>query len=365
MRVHVVPVVIAACVAPIIGLAQAPSSQPTFKAGTTLVEVSAVVTRDGRPVTDLRADEVTLLDNGVAQPLAEFAFVDTRTLDGPQARRDFVLVVDDLHIQPRHMPQAKLAARAVIDALEPHDRLAVMTTARDDQTLDFTTDRQTAIGALAAVQAFGPPTAAFEAEHRARTAMAILRAVASNMRSDAGERRSFVLVSEGHAMPFAEARLDDYRLAWVEYLAVLREAALSNVAIYAIDPRGLRTGGMTAATPSRDVMMRPADVSSGFASTLTPSVALDSLVSGTQSLSAHFGSLGTLTVNTGGLLTTARNNLAADVPRMLEDSRQYYRLAYVQPDPRPGRTQPASRRIEVKVSRQDVHVRARQRYAPK
>ncbi len=62
---------------------QAPS-QPVFRAGTTLVEVSAVVTRDGRPVTDVRADEVTVLDNGEPQALVAFEYVDLGQGDGPR-----------------------------------------------------------------------------------------------------------------------------------------------------------------------------------------------------------------------------------------------------------------------------------------
>src|SRR5690606_38875967 len=36
--------------------------QPVFRSGTTLVEVSAIVTRDGVPVADLRRSEVRVLD---------------------------------------------------------------------------------------------------------------------------------------------------------------------------------------------------------------------------------------------------------------------------------------------------------------
>ena len=51
-------------------------------------------------------------------------------------------------------------------------------------------------------------------------------------------------------------------------------------------------------------------------------------------------------------------------PRLFDDSRQYYRLAYVQPDPPAGKKQPLSRNIKVKVTRDGVNVRSRQRYAP-
>ena len=76
------------------------------------------------------------------------------------------------------------------------------------------------------------------------------------------------------------------------------------------------------------------------------------------------GSLAVLALNTGGIQTRWTNDLTANLSRMIEDSRQYYRLAYAQPDPPPGKSQPLTRSIKVKVSRGGVEVRARQRYAP-
>jgi hypothetical protein len=53
-------------VASLAATAAMPSIQePTSRAGTRLVEVSAIVSRDGQPVTDLQASEVEVLDNGV------------------------------------------------------------------------------------------------------------------------------------------------------------------------------------------------------------------------------------------------------------------------------------------------------------
>ena len=85
--------VVVVLAAMVLGAALVAQEQPTFRAETTLVEVSAIVTRDGVPVTDLRQDEVRVLDNGVEQPLVAFEYVDLTTVEGPAQRRDFVLVV--------------------------------------------------------------------------------------------------------------------------------------------------------------------------------------------------------------------------------------------------------------------------------
>ena len=67
---------------------------------------------------------------------------------------------------------------------------------------------------------------------------------------------------------------------------------------------------------------------------------------------------------TGGTLVTERNDLGAGLSGMFRDSRQYYRLAYVQPPVAPG-DEGKARSIEVRVARPDTTVRARRQYLPK
>ena len=246
------------------GQAPAPA-QPTFRSGTTLVEVSAVITRDGRPVADVRADEVTVFDNGVKQSLT-FEYVDLGIVDAPALRRDLMIVIDNLHIDPTRTPQTVGTALAFIDRLGTCDRLAVVTTGLPDPSLDFTTDREAARAFVRGTrgQQQLQSLVAGELDLRARMAMERLAKVATGVRSD-GERRSVLLISEGHR-----------------------------------------------------------------------------------------------TLNQESQLRRTAHNLS----QMIQDSRRYYRMAYVQPDPRPGRKQPETREIKVKVSRDDVGVRARRRYAP-
>ena len=335
--------------------AQAPD-QPTFRTGTTLVEVSAIVTSGGHPVADLRRDEVTILDDGTPQPIVVFEAVDLGNGERPDQGRDFVLVFDDLHIDATRTQFAQDVALALIRALGPHDRLAITNTAGDDLAMDFSTDRQAAAAVVKRARGQAPPmlalargttpAAGLEDERvlRARQAMQVLRDVATSIRGDARERRAVVLVSEGHKMPGDENGLDDHPGPFLDYLDVLREAALSNVAVYAIDPRGLSEGSALSDASQR----------------IGPSAALRA----SRAVRERFGSLGLLADNTGGILTVWTNDLAVHIPRLLQDSRRYYRLAYAQPEPPPGRKPPRTRRIEVKVDREGIEVRARQRYAP-
>jgi|688.fasta_scaffold72518_2 VWFA-related protein len=335
--------------------APAPSGQPTFRGGTTLVEVSAIVTRDGRPVTDLRAEEVTVLDNGKPQPLTAFERVDLGRGEQPSQRRDFVLVLDDWHIHPTRTAPAADAALAFVDALGPHDRLAVVNTAPTGEiALDLTTGREPARAAIRAFRGQKTGGTPMEAEFRTRRAMEVLGHVASAVRDDARERRAILLVSEGHDgfVQEGNARLTPAgQAAFNDYMQVLREAAIGNVAIYTVDPRGLRAPS-TAHLPSSQMVNMGGSENPQF-------------TQATQISNGEiFGSLAILARNTGGIQTLWTNDLTKIFPQVLQDSRQYYRLAYAQPDPAPGKKHPESRSIEVKVARRGLDVRARQRYAP-
>lgn len=331
------------------------SGQPTFRAGTTLVEVSAIVTRGGAPVRDLRQDDIRVLDNGVEQPLVAFEYVDLTTVEGPAQRRDFVLVVDDWHISPQFTPQVRQVAGALLLALGSHDRLALVTTGPHQLVVDLTTDRDAignAIARLHGQQPSGPP-APFELEIRARAAFDVVRSVADGLRGDAAERRTIVLISEGHqVLPDGVGRQTDDARVLQTYMEVVRDAALANVAIYAIDPRGLMAPvpGIGTGGP-------------GIVASRTPSMSGGG-GSANSMARRRFGSLGTIAMHTGGSLTVDTNDLAVDIPQIVRDSRQYYRLAYVQPEPAKGKTQPRTRRIEVKVDQRGVDVRARQQYVP-
>ncbi len=351
MRALVVAPIMALLVAPHVVMPAAPqptaSPQPTFRTGTTLVEVPAIVTRRGQPVTDLRVEDFTVLDIGEPQPIVAFERVDLGGGETPEQRRDFVIVVDNLNIDPTGTAQTVHTALALIDRLGPFDRLAVATTGLPEDPLDFTTDRAAARAFVKRVrgqQMKRSATVPGELELQSRSAMERLANVVTQMRSDA-ERRSVLFISEGHPAlgQVAETRRSDTNNGYVEFLEVIRQAALANVAIYTVDPRGLRAPG-NASVASREMSLQPGPVSA-WAEDVQ-------------------GSLAVLALNTGGIHTRWTNDLTANLDRLVKDSRQYYRIAYAQPDPRPGKKQPATRAITVKVARDGVDVRTRQRYAP-
>lgn len=344
--------------APATGRTQAPAlpSQPSFRTGTTLVEVSAIVTRDGQPTTDLRADEVTVLDNGRPQPLVAFEFVDLSTkADSVEQRRDFVLVLDDLGIDRRLTIAARDVGLALIDGLGPFDRLAIVNTGPHELVQQLSTDRKAARALLGKFrgQKGGMADFLYEECHATVVKFRVVSSAARVMGEGPLERRTILVVSEGRRVYWVDPRAlptEQCLEARTAYDEVVAAAALTNTAIYGIDPRGLGAAPPTIATgTSRDIVSQ---------------VGLVAQATGDAHSDRYYGSLGLMATSTGGTLTTDRNNLAADVPTMIRDSRQYYRVVYLQPDVAEDDLK-KPRRIEVVVDRPDTKVRARQRYMPR
>jgi VWFA-related protein len=128
--------------------AQAPQDrrQPTFRSGANYVRVDMYATRDGKPITDLKATEVEVLEDGVPQKIEDFEYVvvrpagpdSTRTeVDGlsgsrqaagdPRARV-FVIFLDTYHTQAFGSARMRKPLVAFLDRLlGPDDLVALMT----------------------------------------------------------------------------------------------------------------------------------------------------------------------------------------------------------------------------------------------
>lgn len=129
---------------------------PVFRTGVTLVPLDVrIVDKDGRPVTDLKADDFTILEDGVAQPLGHFsthaytpepatAPLDSRPRRasdamelGTKNRRIFLLVLGRGRLTGPS--EGMDAMRHLVDArLLPQDLVSVLAWNR---ATDFTTDR--------------------------------------------------------------------------------------------------------------------------------------------------------------------------------------------------------------------------------
>jgi hypothetical protein len=125
-------------------------------------------------------------------------------------------------------------------------------------------------------------------------------------------------------------------------------ATRANVAIYTIDPRGL-----SSASQGLEAFGR---VPTDFADRIeSPSVvsALQEEITNSQN------SLRVLAEETGGFAVLNRNDYAAGIARIVEENSRYYLMGYY-----PGKSDRDGkyRRIEVRIRRPDVEVRARKGY---
>lgn len=137
---------------------------------TSLVQIDAVVIRDGKQVTDLTAEDFEILEDGRPQTITNFSYVSNvaavattanaaapapaKTSTGapvlpavvrPEGtRRTIAVVVDDLGISLESMPTIKQYLRKfVVEDLQPNDLVAIIRTGGEVGSLQqFTTDKQ-------------------------------------------------------------------------------------------------------------------------------------------------------------------------------------------------------------------------------
>jgi hypothetical protein len=119
---------------------------PTFRTGANYIRVDMYPTRDGVAVTDLRVEELEVLEDGVAQKIEAFEHVLVRPAGGQDTRvepdsvaasrqmatepraRVFVIFLDTLHTQIEGSANMRLPLVRFLDrVLGQDDLVAVMT----------------------------------------------------------------------------------------------------------------------------------------------------------------------------------------------------------------------------------------------
>jgi hypothetical protein len=170
----------------------------------------------------------------------------------------------------------------------------------------------------------------YQAASRNRITLQVLDRVLLSLAATRG-RKSLILVSQGFIY---DPQLDEFK-------DVVQTARRSNVAMYFVDTRGL--GGM----PSyMNAEFGPAidnqDVSAAFGDELDQSAGAEMLAS-----------------DSGGFSVKNTNDLSKGFLRIADETKSYYLVGY-----RPTNTKMDGkfRKIEVKVARKDVKVRARKGY---
>jgi VWFA-related protein len=280
------------------------------KITTNLVQVDAIVTKDGKLVTNLTADDFEIYEDGKKQAITSFTYIsnvpnkstvqpvarDKNNTDGPpeapinpnDPHRTIGLVVDDMGMSAESMGQVRHRLRKFIaEQLQPNDLVAIIRTGGEMGALQqFTNDKRLLNRAVERLRwnhcsrlgltVFQPWGALVDTQQNAcggaamayRTTGRALRFILDGMAELPG-RKSLVIMSDDlpretqepnlagdfnrdlfGSEPAGNRSLDAFgnRQDWSGMLQKIAEKAIrSSVVIYSVDTAGLQWTGATAA----------------------------------------------------------------------------------------------------------------------
>jgi VWFA-related protein len=400
----------------VVGHAQQPQAssaaqqQPgvTFKTDVNFVEIHAIVTDErGNLVRDLSRDDFEVFEDGKLQTPSVFSLVDlpverpltpsfatqpvepdvrstVRSFDG----RLYVVVLDDLHTSALRSQLVRDAATRFIQQYVGNTDLAavVYTSGRQDAAQELTGNRRLLLAAVDKFLGQKLPSATaeklavhlrdadrsrnessdgstsqsqstrdpindpYDAERgfNARRSLELVKNVAGWMSDIHGRRKALIFFSEGIDYDIydvfnnrsATSVMQDARDA-------IAAAQRANVGIYAVDPRGLTQLG--------DDMIAIASLSDN------PQFREGSPTAFQRELLLAQESLIALADETGGMAVVRTNDIPGALARIANENSTYYLLGYQTDASRsPGRF----RKIDVRVKRPGLKVRARRGYIP-
>jgi VWFA-related protein len=334
---------------------------------TNLVQVDAIVTdKSGKAVTDLKQDEIQILEDGRQQRISHFSYImmgkpvttspakpapkapnpalaPPAALKAEQVQRTIAIVVDDLGLSFESIIFVRRALKKFVEEqMQPGDLVAIVRTAAGIGVLQqFTGDRRQLLAAIehlrwypngregihavtpvepdqmaeAAADAQGTqvPTDVSADELTQHRAMAFsvgtlgsLRYVVKGLRELPG-RKSILLISDGFAI---DRNYDESLHQLVD------QAGRASVAIYTMNATGLQTLGFSAA----DSISGRGEIA--FSQIDRP------LNDRRSTYLAKQEGLNYLAAETGGIAIHDNNDLNGGIRRVLEDQRGYYLIGY-------------------------------------
>ncbi len=381
-----------------------PTPKPTpdddvVKISTNLIQIDVtVIDAKGKPITDLKPNEIEIYENGEKQKVSNFSFVSsvkeiteqekpagtgvpipTQRLRPEQIRRTIALVVDDLSLSFESAYHTRRALKKFVDEqMQDGDLVAIVRTGAGIGALQqFTGDKRMLYAAIervkwnpngtGGVSVFAPIEATPESDATDETeeepvttgggqslddfrsavfatgTLGALRYIVTGMGELPG-RKSVILFSDGFKM--FETSGDGFQEQGrvMDFLKQLVETAnRASVVFYTVDARGLAITGITAADNISD--------SSPEAMNVQTQARRDQLIDTQAGLSF-------LAEETGGLAIKNNNDLSGGVRRVLDDQ-SYYLLGY---EPGSDTFDPVKRKFNalvVKVLRPGASVRYR------
>lgn len=277
------------------GLAQSTApDEDVVKINTNLVQIDAVVTKNGKLVANLKAEDFEIFEDGKRQTISSFAFVSNTPGTGavtPAAterdkavpfaplkrddpRRTLAIVVDDLGMSAASMSDARRQLRKfVAEQLQPHDLVAIIRTSGQIGALQqFTNDKRVLNRAVeqlrwnlcsrVGIDVLPPNRSTFPLGNVDTTCgggsffstMGAMKVVLDALAELPGRKAMMVLSDslpiEDQNAPFfdyASEPISDSSLRRMALQRIAEKAIRSSVVIYSIDTQGLQPLGPTAA----------------------------------------------------------------------------------------------------------------------
>jgi VWFA-related protein len=374
------------------------TQQAPIRSSINFVRVDVIVSDGkGQPVGDLKADDFSVSEDGKPQKIESFSVVKidnaTQGSDRPlssirndydeereAARPDvrlFVILLDDYHVRRGNaMAVRKPLFDFIQNQLGPADMVALMYPLTPVSDIRFSRDKGALMGAIERFEGrkfdyrprnqFEEQYAFYPAETveriRNQITMGALKAAAIRMGGLREGRKSVIFVSEGftgtlppqlndpiasmpgvnnprRGRPTADVpneRQEFYNTVDLntEMRDVFEIANRQNTSIYAVDPRGL----------------------SAFEYDINEVVGQNT---DRRALNSSLDTLRVLADNTDGRAILNRNDLAVGMQQIIRDASAYYLLGYTSTQ---APTDGKFHKIEVKVARRGIDVRARKGY---
>ena len=332
---------------------------------TNLVQVDATITdKSGKPVTDLKPEEVEIFEDGRKQKITHFSFnvSETPAAERPakpaavdknaplippsrikreDIRRTIALVVDDLGLSFESTYFVRRALKKFVDEqMQAGDLVAIIRTSGGMGALQqFTADKRQLYAAIervkwnaigrSGISAFAPiepPTPGEkgaeidtfneEANQSRQDMFAVgtlgaISYVVKGLRELPG-RKSVLLISDGFRIYNVDDPTRNY-LALEKLRRLIDEAGRASVVIYTMNAKGLQTLGFSA---SDDLSGRDTDQ-------------LEQALSSRRNEAFETqGGLDYLAHETGGIAIRNTNDLSGGIRRVLEDQRTFYLIGY-------------------------------------
>ncbi|HEY0323891.1 MAG TPA: VWA domain-containing protein [Pyrinomonadaceae bacterium] len=343
---------------------------------TNLVQVDAMVTdSNGKPVTDLKPEEVQIYEDGRLRKITNFSYLaDTGGRGGGVAppspttgatpppfrlrpedvRRTIALVVDDLGLSFQTIYSTRRALKKFVDEqMRPGDMVAIIRTSGGVGTLQqFTSDRRQLYAAIEALKWYGtgrsgptpfeptdPPTpgakgaevdaqkAEMEGFREDLSTVGTLGAISHVVRGlrDLPGRKTVVVISDGIRINDDGDRARDTR-AGRALQRLIDQAARASVVIHTFNASGLQRVSPSAADSLAD-----SSTVSGARTPDGPRGTVQLVSDRGAAINARQAGLTLLAEKTGGTAVRNSNDLSAGIRRLLDDAGGYYLIGY-QPD---------------------------------